>query len=130
MTVAVLPNEETVRRTVERAMIMNGFDVYQLKANATAVYDEGRRIIYPALGVAGEAGEIAEKIKKLLRDHDGVVSHEFRQAVKREIGDELWYLAALARDLGLTLGECAVDNLDKVEDRKARGVLHGNGDNR
>lgn len=101
------------------------FNDYQAAAKATAVYHElpNRKIIYPTLGLAGETGEVVEKVKKFLRD--AVLDKE---ALKREMGDVLWYLAALAGDLGFTLDEVAQANLDKLQDRKARDKLRGEGD--
>ena len=98
---------------------------YQLKAIGMAIYPTGYRIIYPTLGLTGEAGEVAEKVKKTLRD--GGLNVE---GLRKELGDVLWYLAALARDLGLTLEEIAQENLKKLQDRKDRGVLKGSGDDR
>ena len=98
---------------------------YQLKAISTAIYPTGYRVIYPTLGLTGEAGEVAEKVKKTLRD--GGLNVE---SLRKELGDVLWYLAALARDLGLTLEEIAQENLKKLQDRKDRGVLKGSGDDR
>lgn len=100
---------------------------YQVAAKMTAVYRENpaNRIIYPALGLAGETGEVVEKVKKYVRDM--VLD---RDAVKRELGDVLWYIAALAGDLGFTLEEVAQSNIDKLADRKARNVLQGSGDYR
>lgn len=102
-------------------------DEYQEAAKDTAVYRENpaNRIIYPALGLAGETGEVVEKIKKYVRD---LVLD--KDAVKRELGDVIWYVAALAADLGFTLEDVAQANLDKLADRKARNKLHGSGDYR
>lgn len=109
--------------------ITYGFNAYQTKAVET--YSNRKfSIFYPGFKLAGEAGECAEKIGKCLRDNDGVFSDEIKAALAKEIGDVLWYCAALADDLGLILGDIAVGNLEKVHDRKARGVLHGSGDNR
>jgi NTP pyrophosphatase (non-canonical NTP hydrolase) len=96
---------------------------YQEKAKLTAIYTDP--IIYPTLGLCGEAGEVAEKIKKYLRD--GVINDK---EVAKELGDVLWYLANLADDLGYELAEIADMNLKKLEDRAKRNVLGGNGDNR
>jgi NTP pyrophosphatase (non-canonical NTP hydrolase) len=102
-------------------------DEYQTKAAETAVYPRNERwgLIYSALGLASEAGEYAGKVKKLVRDH--VWS---RETSMKELGDVLWYVAACARDMGYTLEEVAQANLDKLGDRKQRGVLGGNGDER
>lgn len=86
--------------------------------------------IYPALGLVGEAGEVAEKIKKLVRNDKGHVSEEKRQEIKKELGDVQWYLQQLATEFNFTLEEVAQGNLDKLNDRKERGVIKSEGDNR
>lgn len=103
---------------------------YQEKANNTAIYSEEYKVIYPALGLNGEAGEVAEKIKKILRDRGGVMSDENKQELAKEIGDALWYCAALARDIGVDLNTIAQMNIDKLASRKQRNVISGSGDNR
>ena len=82
------------------------------------------------LGLVGEAGETADKIKKLIRDKDGVVSDEDRAAVVKELGDTLWYLSSIARYLSVPLSEVAQGNIDKLESRFQRNKLHGEGDER
>ncbi len=107
------------------------FDEYQRRSAETAVYPEaGRNLAYPTLGLAGETGEVAEKVKKVLRDHGGTVSEETRAALRKELGDVLWYVAALCRELRLDLGDVAAANLEKLFSRKERGVLRGSGDER
>lgn len=107
------------------------FDEYQKAAQTTAQYpDAGRNVYYPTLGLAGEAGEVAEKIKKLMRDNNGVLTPERRDALRKELGDVLWYVAALCSELGLSMGDVAAHNVEKLRDRKERGALHGDGDNR
>lgn len=106
------------------------FNDYQQQAVATAIYGAGVTLMYPSLGLAGEAGEVCNKVKKIFRDDNGVVTEEKREALKGEIGDCLWYLAALARDLGISLAEAAAENINKLLSRKARGTLQGSGDNR
>ena len=106
------------------------FKEYQEKALKTAIYGSGSNIIYPALGLANEAGEVLGKIKKVLRDNNGEFSQELNNGIASEIGDTLWYCAALARDLGVSLEEIAIKNITKLEDRQKRGVIHGSGDNR
>jgi NTP pyrophosphatase (non-canonical NTP hydrolase) len=103
---------------------------YQDKAVDTAIYGAGYNVIYPTLGLAGEAGEVADKVKKVLRDNVGIFTDDKRLEIAKEIGDVLWYIAALTRDLGYTLDEVAQWNVDKLADRKARGVITGDGDNR
>lgn len=102
------------------------FSEYQRAAVQTATYPRKQHIYYPALGLAGEAGEIANKLKKSMRG-DGPVD---RNAVGSEIGDVLWYCAALASDLGLRLEDIAQANIDKLKDRQQRGVIQGSGDSR
>ena len=101
------------------------FNEYQEEASKTAIYPEQYNIVYPALGLAGEAGEVAEKVKKHIRD--GVLNVD---DLKKELGDVLWYLAAIASDLGLNLDDVAESNLKKLRSRKERGVISGSGDNR
>jgi len=102
-----------------------GLNDYQKAASKTAIYKAEHSILYPALGLAGEAGEVANKVKKMLRDN------KFdRNAIAAEIGDVLWYIAALSRDLNIDLHDLAMQNLEKLYGRKARGTLGGNGDNR
>jgi NTP pyrophosphatase (non-canonical NTP hydrolase) len=104
---------------------------YQHRSRVTAVYpDAGHNLTYPALGLCGEAGECAEKVKKAIRDDGGVLSDERRTALAAELGDVLWYVAQLAAEAGLDLDEIAEDNLAKLLSRKDRGVLQGSGDAR
>lgn len=105
-------------------------DDYQTQAATTAVYDDAFSITYPALGLFSEAGEIAGKLKKGLRDNDGIISDELAETLALELGDVLWYVAMLAADLGFTLDEIARANLAKLADRQDRGVIQGSGDNR
>lgn len=109
------------------------FENYQKAATLTAIYpgkSESLGLAYTALGLAGESGEVAEKIKKVLRDKSGTVDDETRDAIKKELGDVLWYLAAIATELDLDLGDVAQANLEKLSSRKSRAVLSGSGDNR
>ena len=103
-------------------------DEYQKKANATAIYDSKFSILYPTLGLAGEAGEVEEKVKKIIRDNKSIIDE--KESVAKELGDVLWYVAAVARDIGYSLEVIAEMNIEKLESRKERGVLQGNGDNR
>jgi NTP pyrophosphatase (non-canonical NTP hydrolase) len=104
---------------------------YQHRSRATAVYpDAGDNLTYPALGLCGEAGECAEKVKKAIRDDGGLLSDERRTALAAELGDVLWYVAQLATEAGLDLDEIAEDNLAKLLSRQDRGVLQGSGDSR
>lgn len=101
---------------------------YQTRASATAVYPDNQALACCALGLTGEAGEVAEKIKKHLRS-GGTLALD-NEAVAKELGDVLWYIAAMATTLGLSLDEIAQGNLDKIRSRVERGVLQGSGDNR
>ena len=104
---------------------------YQSRSRATAVYpDAGDNLTYPALGLCGEAGECAEKVKKAIRDDGGALTEERRSALAAELGDVLWYAAQLATEAGLDLDAIAEDNLTKLLSRKERGVLQGSGDAR
>ena len=107
------------------------FSEYQRRSRATAVYpDLGSNIAYPALGLCGEAGETAEKVKKAMRDDGGTLTQERREAIAAELGDVLWYVAQVATEAGLDLEEVAQANLDKLLSRQERGVLSGSGDSR
>ena len=116
------------------------FDDYQNKSRTTAEYPRDDRnfsdggvevaLTYPTVGLVGEAGEVAEKVKKIYRDHGGIVNDEHRDEIKKELGDVLWYVAQLAHELGLSLSDIARHNLEKLTSRKERDVLHGSGDNR
>jgi NTP pyrophosphatase (non-canonical NTP hydrolase) len=104
---------------------------YQRLSRRTATYPgAGDNIVYPTLGLSGEAGEVAEKVKKLLRDDGGVLSEERRAALAAELGDVLWYVAQVATEAGLEIEEIAQANLDKLLSRQERGVLSGSGDTR
>jgi NTP pyrophosphatase (non-canonical NTP hydrolase) len=103
---------------------------YQRLARRTAQYPREAWLTYPALGLAGEAGEVAEHAKKAIRDDGGVLSDERRTAMSKELGDVLWYVAQLASELGLELDEIAQANLEKLLSRQRRGVLSGSGDER
>lgn len=104
---------------------MNDLDNYQYLALQTAIYPEHQNITYPALGLVGEAGEVAEKVKKWIRDGKLDVP-----GTAKELGDVLWYVANLANDLGYKLSDIANMNIQKLQDRANRGVLQGSGDNR
>jgi len=105
------------------------FNEYQKLAKTTAIYDKKHQILYPALGLAGEAGEVANKVKKIIRD--GYENNkDYRADIGAEIGDVLWYCAVLADDIGLQLSDIAFNNTVKLKDRMNRGVIGGNGDKR
>jgi NTP pyrophosphatase (non-canonical NTP hydrolase) len=103
---------------------------YQRRSRRTAEYPRDAWLVYPALGLAGEAGEVAEHAKKAIRDDGGTVSDERRAAMAKELGDVLWYVAQLASELGLELEDIASENLEKLSSRQRRGVLSGSGDER
>ena len=104
------------------------FNEYQKKARTTAIYKNP--IIYPTLGLTGEAGEVADKVKKVLRDNDGQFHPAEAQRIAAEIGDVLWYCANLAQDLGFDLEGIAQANLNKLEYRKKMNKIQGSGDDR
>ena len=107
------------------------FEEYQNKARHTANYPNvGNNFIYVALGLAGEGGEVAEKVKKLLRDKNGVMDEETKKAMCYELGDVLWYVSQMGIELGLSLEEIAAKNLEKIFSRKDRGAIGGSGDER
>lgn len=105
------------------------FTEYQTKARETAIYPNiGRNYVYPVLGLVGEAGEVAEKTKKVIRDSNGVISDLAREEIYAELGDVLWYVAALCSEMSFDLDSVAVSNLEKLMERKRQGKLHGSGD--
>ncbi len=108
------------------------FKEYQENALKTAHYPEKARIIYPALGLGGEAGEVLDKVKKWVRgdDGEGPIHKERLLLLRDELGDVLWYIAVLSHDLGFDLEDIAARNVEKLASRKERGVIHGNGDTR
>ena len=106
------------------------FNKYQQLAAKTAVYPEQYKVSYPTLGLAGEAGEVCEKIKRIYRDDDGKLTEERRAEISKELGDVLWYLAILARDVGLPFEKIAHENLQKLFKRMEEKKLQGEGDNR
>jgi NTP pyrophosphatase (non-canonical NTP hydrolase) len=111
------------------------FSTYQEEAHALAMYPKEHALTYTALGLAGEAGEVANKMKKILRDADDSEAGRAKRAellsqIGAELGDVLWYVAELATVLGVSLDDIARENLDKLNNRKVRGVLGGSGDTR
>ncbi len=107
------------------------FGEYQRGAGKTAIYPGvGENLLYPTLGLCGEAGEVAEKVKKMLRDDAGVLTGERRAALAAELGDVLWYVAQVATEAGLELDEVATQNLAKLRSRGERSALTGDGDER
>jgi len=107
------------------------FNEYQKISRDTVAYpNPGSNYIYPTLGLAGEAGEVANKIQKVIRDKGGNIGDEERKGIEGELGGVLWYLAQLATEIGLSLDDVAKNNIEQLQSRKKRGMLHGSGDNR
>lgn len=105
-------------------------DEYQKAALETAVYPKEYKIIYPALGITGEAGECSDKVKKVIRDNNGEFTDDKKREIAKEIGDVLWYCATLANDIGYSLETIGQVNIEKLLSRKKRHVISGDGDNR
>lgn len=112
--------------------LLNVLDMnkYQYLAMKTKKYNEQHKLIYPTLGLAGEAGELANKVKKVLRDDNGKITNERVEQLFYELGDCLWYAAAIADDLGIPLSHVAEANLQKLAKRKDEDKIQGEGDNR
>lgn len=108
------------------------FSNYQFRAGKTAKYPNNPvlGVLYTSLGLASEAGEVAGKVKKMIRDDDMELTHDRKQQIIDELGDVLWYCAMLATELNVTLTEVAIKNIQKLEDRNQRGVIQGSGDKR
>lgn len=113
------------------------FSEYQKQAITTELMERSGTVsandpamVAKVLGLVGEAGEVAEKFKKIVRDKEGVISDEDRIEIRKELGDVLWYISAVADYIGLNLDEVAEKNLEKLFDRRARGTARGSGDNR
>lgn len=107
------------------------FADYEMIVEKTTIYpDRGNNLAYPALGLAGETGEVCEKLKKIIRDKGGIVSAEDRLAMLKELGDVLWYVGALASELKSSISEVAGMNSQKLLSRLERNKLSGSGDNR
>ena len=115
--------KEEAEQFLKEKYSMSDFNAYQRSASRTAIYPDQHKILYPALGLAGEAGEVANKVKKLIRDGPDKRPETWRE-------DVLWYCAALATDLNLTLGMIAGQNEAKLNARKAAGTIGGSGDTR
>ncbi len=119
-------------------MIFDGtLEGYQNAAVGTAMYPEKLLplgLLYVVLGLTGEAGEVANTVKKLLRDTNfsttNQISEENLEKIKKELGDVLWYLANTCEELNIQFEDIAVLNLEKLYSRKERGVIQGSGDNR
>ncbi|MBV7337353.1 nucleoside triphosphate pyrophosphohydrolase family protein [Chloroflexi bacterium TSY] len=112
-------------------MNIETFETYQRESRKTwGVINTDHSIVYPTLGLTNEAGEVAGKIKKIFRDKDGQISEGDRQALKKELGDVLWYLTQICTELDLTLEEVAEANIVKLFSRLERGKIGGDGDER
>lgn len=112
-------------------MQITEFNTYQTESRKTwSLIPTDHAIVYPTLGLANEAGEVAGKVKKIFRDRGGVIAETDREALKQELGDVLWYLAQICTELDLTLAEVAEANLVKLFDRLERGAIRGDGDTR
>ncbi len=103
---------------------------YQQLAHRTAVYPEAQAAMYCALGLASEAGEVAGHLKRVLRDDDGTLTPDRRQALLDELGDVLWYIAELTTALEADLGDVMARNVEKLASRAERGAIHGRGSDR
>ena len=109
---------------------VSDLDLYQKVALTTAIYPREQAIIYPTLGLTGEAGEVANKVKKIIRDGSNKNDNSMVSEIKSEIGDCLWYIAVLADDIGCKLSDIANTNLIKLANRKEKGTIRGSGDKR
>lgn len=129
--------------TMTRAQLLREYpslNDYQILSGQTALYPgqgEFQGLIYCLLKLGGEAGEVLEKVGKLLRDR-GIEwdtdpktwPDDVKLAIKKELGDVLWYIGGVSREMGFELQDVAETNLDKLESRQNRGMIHGSGDNR
>lgn len=106
------------------------FNNYQFRAKQTAIYPKDKALEYLGLGLVSEAGEVAGKIKKLIRDHDSKLTPELAHQISLEVGDVLWYIAQLCTELNTNMGKVAVDNIDKLSKRLSENKIKGDGDNR
>ena len=109
---------------------VSNLDMYQKVALTTAIYPREQAIIYPTLGLTGEAGEVANKVKKIIRDGSNSKDEKLVSEIKSEIGDCLWYIAILANDFDIKLSDIASTNLEKLANRKKNNTIHGSGDTR
>ena len=109
---------------------VSDLDMYQKVALTTAIYPREQAIIYPTLGLTGEAGEVANKVKKIIRDGSDSKDEKLVSEIKAEIGDCLWYIAVLANDFDIKLSDIASTNIEKLANRQKNGTIHGSGDTR
>ena len=126
--------EEEARKFMQDRLHMEEIitaDYYQSQSGQTAIFPKEKALEYLALGLTSEAGEVAGKVKKLIRDGEDVEGFELKKiAIAAEIGDVLWYCAMMAREVGVPLNTIMQENLEKLHSRKQRGTLKGSGDNR
>ena len=126
--------EEEAKKFMQDKLIVTEVmtaDFYEMKAGQTAIFPKNQALEYLALGLTSEAGEVAGKVKKLIRDGEDVEGFELKKMdIASEVGDVLWYCAMLAKEVGVPLNDIMKDNLKKLHGRKVRGTLHGSGDNR
>ena len=109
---------------------ISDLDMYQKVALTTAIYPREQAIIYPTLGLTGEAGEVANKVKKIIRDGSDSKDEKLVSEIKAEIGDCLWYIAVLANDFDIKLSDIASTNIEKLANRQKNNTIHGSGDDR
>jgi len=109
---------------------ISDLDMYQKVALTTAIYPREQAIIYPTLGLTGEAGEVANKVKKIIRDGSNSKDEKLVSEIKAEIGDCLWYIAVLADDFNIKLSDIASANIEKLALRQKNNTIHGSGDDR
>ena len=126
--------EEEAKKFMQNKLVIEEVmtaEFYEMKAGQTAIFPKYKALEYLALGLTSEAGEVAGKVKKLIRDGEDVEGFELKKiAIASEIGDVLWYCAMMANEVGVPLNDIMKDNLKKLHGRKVRGTLHGSGDNR
>ncbi len=126
--------EEEVRKYMYDKVIISEVitpDLYENLAGQTAIFPKEKALEYLALGMTSEAGEVAGKVKKLIRDGEDVEGFEIKKlAIASEIGDVLWYCAMMAKEVGVPLNDIMKENLKKLHGRKERGTLQGSGDER
>lgn len=111
-------------------MITMNFTDYQMKSDLTAVYPEDRALEYLCLGLASEAGEVAGKLKKIIRDNKSEINEDTKYSLVSELGDVLWYVSQIALELNVPLDVVAHENIAKLKDRLERGKISGSGDSR
>jgi NTP pyrophosphatase (non-canonical NTP hydrolase) len=146
-SIIIALNQLIEEGTIASSVLPFSFEEYQAAARKTAIYNKDARVLYPALGLTGEVGEVLEKavnllmmatcagklsnlVKKIIRDDNCECDTPRKHDIGKEIGGVLWYCAAVATDLGLSLADIAQENLDILESRQKRGVIQGDGDTR